>query len=139
MTTQDYLRQATRYERMIKNKMSEIARFRDCATSITVQDSSDRVQTSSSKDRMGGIVAKIVDLQREIEQITRERDKIIKNIENLDDVDSYQILYSHYIDGTNLHEIRTIIHCSRTQIYKLHDKAIEEFEQKYGKIYLKKE
>lgn len=136
MTTKEYLGQIIRFERDTRNKIREIQRYRDMSVSITVQNNADRVQTSSDKDKIGSIVAKITDLEQEIADITVKRDKIIRQIEKIDDADSSQILYSYFVDGENVYTIRDIVHCSRTQIYKLFDKSLEDFKQKYGKTYL---
>lgn len=136
MTTEKYLMQALRFERMIANKMTEMARCKDLITSISVSNDGERVQTSGSKDKIGSFASKIVDLEKEVQWLAISRDKIIEQIESMSDPDSYQVLYSKYIDNQNLYEIRTIIHCSKTQVYRIHDRALAEFEQKFGDLYL---
>ena len=136
MTTEAYLFQAIRFERMIRNKMSEIQRYRDLVTSITVENKQDKIQTSGSKDKLGDFASKIVDMENVIGRMKKARETIIKQIEGMEDVDDYQILYSRYIDDDNLFVIKDIIHCSKSQVYRLHDRALAEFESKYGKLYL---
>lgn len=137
MTTEKYLSQAIRFERMVKNKTGEMARYRDLSVSISVNNDSERVQTSGNKDKIGEFATRIYDLQKEIQDLTVKRDTIINQIENMDDPDVYQVLYSKYIDGIHLHEVKDIIHCSKTQIYRIHERALSEFEKKYGKLYAK--
>lgn len=136
MTTQAYLSQAIRFERMTRNKLNEIQRYKDMSLSTTVAPKQDVIQSSGSKDKMGTMVAKILDLEKEVGNLTVVRDKIIKQIEGLSDPDMYQVLYGKYIDDCSLNEIARMIHLSKTHIYRLHDKALEEFEKKYGKYYL---
>lgn len=135
MTTKAYLSQIIRFEHNIRNKLKEIQRFKDMSVSITVQNNADRVQTSSDKDKIGSIVAKITDLENEIAVTTAQRDKIIRQIERMEDADSYQILYSCFVDGETVLSIKNIIHCSKAQIYRLYDAALDQFEEKYGKYY----
>lgn len=137
MTTEKYLSQAVRFERMIKNKFSEMTRYQDLITSVSVSTEGERVQSSGSKDKIGEFASRIIDMQNEIQALTVKRDMIINQIEGIENPDLYQVLYSKYVDGINLYEIKDIIHCSKTQVYRVHEKAIAEFEAKYGKKYLK--
>lgn len=137
MTTEEYLNQAIRCERMIRNKMTEIQRYRDLATSVTVENNPNKVQTSGSKDKLGEFMARVVDMEVEVARLKNTRETIIRQIESIEDADFYQILYSKYIDGDNLFTIKDIIHCSKSTVYVLHEKALAEFESKYGKLYIK--
>lgn len=137
MTTEKYLSQAVRFERMIKNKFSEMLRYQDLITSVSVSTEGERVQSSGSKDKIGEFASRIIDMQNEIQSLTVKRDMIINQIEGIENPDLYQVLYSKYVDGINLYEIKDVIHCSKTQVYRVHEKAIAEFEAKYGKKYLK--
>jgi DNA-directed RNA polymerase specialized sigma subunit len=137
MTTEKYLSQAVRFERMIKNKFSEMTRYQDLITSVSVSTEGERVQSSGSKDKIGEFASRIIDMQNEIQALTVKRDMIINQIEGIENPDLYQVLYSKYVDGINLYEIKDVIHCSKTQVYRVHEKAIAEFEAKYGKKYLK--
>ena len=69
MTTKSYLGQIERLDRMIQNKLSEIYQLKTMACSVTISNDSERVQTSRDKDRIGSTVAKIVDLERETNNI----------------------------------------------------------------------
>lgn len=137
MTTEKYLMQAVRLERMIKNKINEMARYQDLITSISVKNESEKVQTSGSKDKIGEFASRIIDMQKEIQTMTTKRDTIINQIECIENPDHYQVLYSKYIDGVYLNEIKDIIHCSKTQVYRIHERALTEFEEKFGKLYAK--
>lgn len=136
MTTEKYLGQAKRFEYMIRNKMSEIERCREMSMSMTVATKQDVVQTSGNQDKMGTLLARVIDLKNEINVISLSRDKIIKQIEGIADPDMYQMLYSKYIEDLSFTQISRIIHRSRTNTYRLHDKSLEVFEEKYGKYYL---
>lgn len=136
MTTQAYLSQAKRFDRMTMNKVQEIERYKDLLYSTTASTKQDVVQSSGDKDKLGSFVAKIVDLEKELDYVNMSREKIIEQIEGMSDPDVYQVLYSKYISDCSLNEIARLIHMSKTHIYRLHDKAIAEFEEKYGKYYL---
>ena len=136
MNTQVYLSQAISFDRKSRNKLAEIERYREMATSITVANKEDKIQSSGDYDKMGSMVSKMVDLEREVEYMESVRDKIIKQIENLDDSDMYFVLYARYITNRRLADIRHDIPCSKTQIYRIHEDALSTFEKKYGDSYL---
>ena len=138
MTTDEYLMQIIKLERMIENKKEQILSFRDVLLSKTIENHEDKIQTSSDKDRLSTFTARIVDEEKEIEGLYERRKKIISQIESLPDPDLYQVLYSRYVDGISVNDARHKIHCSKTKIYSLYYRAIEEFEARYGKIYMKK-
>lgn len=139
MDTNDYLSQIVKFQRMIENKQNEIFRFKDILTSTTIEPKEDKIQTSSDKDKMSTFMAKIVDSEKDIEKLYDERKKIINQLENFsDNPDLYQILYCTYVDNISINNARFKIGCSKSKAYKLYDDAMTEFENVYGKIYLKK-
>ena len=85
MTTETYLNHAIRFERMIKNKTSEMLRYQDLATSVSVNNESERVQTSGNKDKIGEFASRIIDMQKEIQDLTIMRDTIINQIESMEE------------------------------------------------------
>lgn len=101
MDTKTYLQQIERLDRKIQNKFSEIAQLKTMATSITVAQKDVNVQTTSDKDRMGSAVAKIVDLEKEANEMICEfiekRDVIIQQIEKIQDTNMYDILINRYV------------------------------------------
>ena len=90
MTTKQYLGQIDRYNKIISNKLSEIYQLKSLACSISVSADKEKIQTSSDKDRLGAAVAKIVDLESEInstiDTFLEKRKKIIMQV-------SYTIRY----------------------------------------------
>ena len=59
MTTKEYLGQISRLNRMINNKLTEIAQLKDMAVSISATQSGERVQTTPNFDKIGTKYAKI--------------------------------------------------------------------------------
>lgn len=145
MTTQEYLKQLIRFENMIRLKQEEIFRLESiiCSTPPTAMNP-DKVQTSMVGDRMSEGVAKIVDAKRDISQMIEsyinKRNKIVNQIESLDDLKSYIILNNRYVLGKSNCEIacEPNLRCSERRVKQLHQKAIKDFETKFGKEYLDK-
>lgn len=140
MNTKQYLNQVRRYDRMISNKLSEIYQLKTLATSISVATDGDRVQSSGSKDRMGNTVARLVDLERETDKLiqvyTEKRQVIISQIDSMEDMNFYDVLFHRYIEGKTFEAISEDIHYSWRQVMRIHDDALAAFEKKFGSCYM---
>ena len=140
MNTKQYLNQVRRYDRMISNKLSEIYQLKTLATSISVATDGDRVQSSGNKDRMGNTVARLVDLERETDKLiqvyTEKRQVIISQIDSMDDMNFYDVLFHRYIEGKTFEAISEDIHYSWRQVMRIHDDALAAFEKKFGSCYM---
>lgn len=142
MTTKIYLQQIDRFEKMIQNKLSEIYQLKTMACSVAVSNDSERVQTSSDKDRLGSVVVKIVDLEKETDNLVdgfiEKRNHIIEQIDGIEDVNMYHVLSARYVSRKNFDDIASEMNYSRMQINRIHGKALLEFEKLYGNEYLNK-
>lgn len=140
MTTKQYLNQIDRINRMINNKLAEIYQLKTMVCSISVSADEDKVQTSSDKDKLGNAVAKIVDLENEInktiDMYVGKRERIISQIDAITDIMEYQVLFSRYIEGKTFEQIAEDNEYSVRQILRIHGNALVEFEKKFGQEYL---
>lgn len=143
MTTKEYLSQVSRLNRMIQNKLSEIAQLRELSRSISAQNKEERVQTSPNYDKIGTAYAKIDDMERRLDKIIDEyvdkKEMITSQIESMEDEILYDILFSRYISKKTFEKIATKMGYSFKQITRLHGRALQEFEKKYGHLYLEKQ
>ena len=108
MTTKEYLGQISRLNRMINNKLTEIAQLKDMAVSISAPQSGERVQTTP----------------------------IIQQIDSMEDENTYNILFARYIEKKTFEVIATEMKYSWRQVVRLHGTALKQFEKKYGEGYL---
>ena len=140
MTTKQYLSQIGRYERMIDDKLTELYRLRQIASSISISVSDDKIMSSGSQDKMGDAVAKIVDLEKSVEdtitKYTETRQKIIMQIDNIPDINAYSVLFNRYVANKSFEKIADSIGYSVRQIIRIHGIALQEFEKIYGSEYL---
>lgn len=140
MTTKSYLSQIERLDRMIQNKLSEIYQLKTMACSVTVSNDGDRVQNSGDKDRMGTAVAKIVDLERETDELVdsfvEKRKRIVEQIDSIDNIDYYNVLSMRYVSRDTFESIAEKTNWSIRKVFTLHGKALFDFETRYGKEYL---
>lgn len=142
MTTKEYLSQISRLNRMIQNKLSEIAQLRELSRSISAPNGEEKVQTSPNYDKIGTAYAKIDDMERRLDKIIDEyidkKEMITSQIEGMEDEILYDILFSRYISKKTFEKIATKMGYSFKQVARLHGRALQEFEKKYGYLYLEK-
>lgn len=139
MTTKDYLNQIGRLNRMINNKLSELAQLKNLSCSISAVQAGDRVQSTPNFDKIGTNYAKIDEMERKIDSLIDEyvnkRNTIIGQIDSMEDTNTYNILFARYIEQKTFEVIATEMTYSWRQIIRLHGKALQQFEEKYGYIY----
>lgn len=140
MTTKEYLGQISRLNRMINNKLTEIAQLKDMAVSISAPQNGDRVQTTPNFDKIGTKYAKIDEMERKIDcmvdELVDKKEKIIQQIDSMEDENTYNILFAKYIEKKTFEVIATEMKYSWRQVVRLHGTALKQFEKKYGELYL---
>ncbi|CDA69855.1 putative uncharacterized protein [Clostridium sp. CAG:510] len=140
MTTKEYLGQISRLNRMINNKLTEIAQLKDMAASISAPQNGERVQTTPNFDKIGTKYAKIDEMERKIDgmvdELVDKKEKIIQQIDSMEDENTYNILFARYIEKKTFEVIATEMKYSWRQVVRLHGTALKQFEKKYGEVYL---
>lgn len=140
MTTKEYLGQISRLNRMINNKLTEIAQLKDMAASISAPQSGEIVQTTPNFDKIGTRYAKIDEMERKIDgmvdELVDKKEKIIQQIDSMEDENTYNILFARYIEKKTFEVIATEMKYSWRQVVRLHGTALKQFEKKYGEGYL---
>ena len=140
MTTKEYLGQISRLNRMINNKLTEIAQLKDMVVSISAPQSGERVQTTPNFDKIGTKYAKIDEMERKIDgmvdELVDKKEKIIQQIDSMEDENTYNILFARYIEKKTFEMIATEMKYSWRQVVRLHGTALKQFEKKYGEVYL---
>ena len=139
METKEYLQQIGRYDRLINNKLVELAQYRSMACSVSAVRNDERVQSSPSYDTMDKIVSKIEQMENEIDMLVdRYIDSkriIISQIDSMSDEMTYQILFSRYVEQKTFEKMAIEMNYCYKQIIRRHGKALQEFEQKWGNTY----
>ena len=129
METKQYLNQILRLDRQIENKLAEIYQLRTMAESITVATDKERVDSSGDKDKLGCIMARIVDMEREVDKMVDKRCDIVAQIDGLEDTESYDVLAKVYILDRDLKAIAIEKSISYKTFSRLYKKALKEFEE----------
>lgn len=133
-----YLNQIKRLDNLINTKQHELETLKSMLTNITVPLQQDRVQSNGAGDTIGNTVAKIVDLQNEInEQIDRfvdSRAKIVKQIDMIQNPDFHKLLYLRYLQYKTWNQIaEELSHkddpFSLQWVHTMHGRALQEFQK----------
>ena len=140
MTTREYLSQIRKINLMIEAKVEDSIRLRTLATKITVPTDGERVKSSPDPDKLTNVVAKIVELDREIEESVKElikkRKIIYRQIEEIENPEYYSFLIYKYTQFLQSKEIAGKMNVSKSVMFTIQAQALLEFEKKYGSEYL---
>ena len=139
MTTKEYLGQISRLNRMINNKLTEIAQLKDMVASISAPQSGERVQTTPNFDKIGTTYCKIEEMEEKlyklIDEFVDKKNLIISQIDKIENETYYEILFARYIEKKTFEKIADEMTYSWRQVIRLHGRALQEFEKKYGNTY----
>lgn len=129
----EYLRQIRLFDICIRQKEAELAAMRSELENMSAAVTGERVQTSA-KDKMSEKVSHIVDLENQIiqdkEKFLRMKDRIINEIQCLNNAVYVDILYKRYVEYMRLEEIAVKLHYSYDRMRHLHGLALEAFRKK---------
>ena len=139
MDTKQYLQQISRLDRMINNKLAEISQLRELAMSISAVKNEERVQTTPNFDKIGTSYCKIEAMEEKLDKLIDEfvdkKNLIISQIDKIENETYYEILFERYIEKKTFEKIADEMTYSWRQVIRLHGRALQEFEKKYGNTY----
>ena len=128
----EYLRQIRLFDICIRQKEAELAAMRSKIENMSAAVTGERVQTSA-KDKMSEKVSHIVDLENQIiqdkEKFLHMKDRIINEIQCLDNSVYVDILYKRYVEYMRLEEIAVKLHYSYDRMRHLHGLALQAFRK----------
>lgn len=135
MNAKTYLMQIKQADIRINNKIAEKQALYSMATKVTPTLSFDKSSNGFGGDKIGNIVAKIADIETEIntmiDEYTDLKNKIIHEIEQLDDERYYNLLHKRYVQYKDFSIIASDMCYEYKSIIKLHGKALKEFEKRF--------
>ena len=136
MTTEKYLNRMYWLLNTIQSKAEIKELERQKALNLSVPTDSEKVQTSS-KDALGEILTRVVDMDGEIKAYVDEYLEIKSQVDTLTGNLAPAYVYRRYAMKQSMNEITQGLHVSRSTAYRIRDNALTEFEKKYGKKYKK--
>ena len=79
---------------------------------------------------MATAICEKIDLEREIAELTEERNRLIAKLDLIGDEDLERLLMLRYVRGLKWEQIMTKMGYSETQIHRLHRKALTILDEK---------
>ena len=139
METKAYLKQISRLDRMIKNKIIELDQYRDLEYGLGAISNEERVQTTLNPDKFTKKVEKVIQLEQKIDKLidafVDKKEIIISQIDEMEDDTHYDVLFLRYVKRDTFEKIACDVGFSLRQIIRIHGEALREFEKKYGETY----
>jgi hypothetical protein len=132
METKQYLNQIGRLDRMIKNKMSELAQYKELAYGLSAVANEEKVKSSTSSfDKIGIKIAKIVEMEEKINNLIDEyvdlKEEALKTINMISNIRYRKILYKKYFKYKSIYVIAKELGMTDRGCKKAHKRALEEF------------
>ena len=137
MNAKEYLQQAYRIDVKIKDKNLELENLRELSTSVSSPTITDNggASKSTKPDKVGRIVGRIVDLEREIKsEINRYFDlksEINEKINLVADETLQSLLFKRYILCQSWKYIAVDMGYTYRHTLLLHSNALKEFSKTY--------
>lgn len=127
-SAKDYLRTVELLDVQIDSRLRDLYHLKDMVYKITATLSPVPSGKSSSLDRLGDSVAKIVDLQaeinRDIDRFVDLKKEIMAVMEGLTDADQVSVLHKRYFEYKTWEQIACEMHMSYRNVCYIHGKAL---------------
>ena len=128
----EYLRQVALIDRKVDAKCDEIAQLRAMVLRITPTLKDDMVSGGSSQDKLGNTMAKIIDLQAEInadiDSLVAAKRAVGHVLDRLDDDRQYDILHKRYIQYKSWEQIAAEMHYTYRWVCIMHGRALKSVD-----------
>lgn len=133
MTAREYLSEVQRLQTIIKQKQERIKEIRESASTVrAVRFDLEKVQGGGQTDRIGEAVAKIVDLETEVENdmmnLLYLQHEIVNQIQKVGNPLYMQLLFKRYYEGKDFKTIAKEIRLTYDYIKCSHKPALKAFE-----------
>jgi len=132
MSIKAFLNQAFHLDSLIEANKCELERLRSLAEAVPIPDlSKERIQGGERSDRVANTVAKIVDLEREIQsdidRCVQARTDIRRVIDGVEKPKLKLILQERYLNFKKWSDIQDIVEVADLRyLFRLHNVALEE-------------
>ena len=132
MTAKEYLSQARYLDARINSKIKQVEKLNDLATSATSVLTGMPHNPSGSTSRMADTVAKIIDLQaeinRDIDALVDLKYEIGEAIKAIPDLEQQTILEQRYLCFMPWEQIAVELQFTPRHVFRLHDEALKSIK-----------
>ena len=133
MNSKEYLDNFYMLNKKIDAKQKELDKLNRLLYVLNRPLTPDKVQTSKEPDPMANTVAKIVDLQNDINNLidkyADQMHEIINVIEQVSDPKEYDLLHKHYVQGLSWTYISKTWDNSNTWVHEVKRNALESVQK----------
>ena len=130
MTAKEYLNQAYWLDRRINSKLEQLSSLRDMATKTTSIMSDDVVSRTRNVHSMQDVIAKIIDMQAEInadiDRLVDLKSEIMHVIKAVRNPEHQTLLELRYLCFKSWEYVAEQMGYNVRHIYRLHDEAVEQ-------------
>lgn len=135
-----YLGQLERQRTRLDMDMERLEQMRsDVYGASGLNYSRERVQASPDKDQQSATLVRLLDFQalvdEEIKAYSRLEDEITARIDALSGTQEKMLLFKVYVQFKTVRQAAEELYVSRSYAYKVHNRAIKEFESMYPELY----
>ena len=138
MTAKEYLNQAYWLDRQIDCKLEQLRSLNALATRTTGVISENPVSHTRDPHRMEDVIVKIISMEKEInadvDRLVGLKTEIQGKIREMPCMEYQLVLDLRYMCFKNWEEIAEKMHCSKSNVFKTHARAVREFEKMYSEI-----
>ena len=129
MTAKEYLNQAFHLDQRINSKLDMLATLKEMATKTTSIMQDDVVSRTRNVHAMEDSIVKMTDMQEEInsdiERLVDMKHEIMHTIYAVENPKYQTLLELRYICFRSWEEIAERMHCTVSNVFKVHSKALQ--------------
>lgn len=129
----EFLKKIVTIDNMIDAKVNQVAQLRSLLDVCSVRYDGDKIQVSGGDDKFADTVAKIIDLEDEInadiDSLIAHKELARQMIESLDDDTQKLILYKRYFEKKTFEQIAVELNYCWRQIHRLHGNALVKMDK----------
>ena len=137
MDIKTYLNQIRHLDLLIDSKLEQVNQIRNQMIYVS-PTFGERVQGSHDPDKFTNGVAKIIELEKvineDIDKLVDMKVKAREIIETLDTVVEKAILYKHYFEGKSFEDIAVEVNYSLRWVYKIHGDAMDKLSVQFNSL-----
>lgn len=123
-----WLKRYTALKSQYDSIQRDMAKRRECLTSISAPIGGDAVQSSSS-DRMASVIASIIDSEEDLAETAREIERslreILEAIASVPDATQRAVLTLRYVEGLDWIRVAERVNYEISNTYIIHGRALE--------------
>ena len=127
----EYLDEIGKIDTIIANKLIEVKQWKELAQKITAELTPDKVQSSSTKQKMAEAIEKAMEIEQEIDtyivKLYEVKKDILSKIEQLE-VTEYDVLHKLYVQYLPLKAVAKAYGKSYSWACDMHTKATKHLE-----------